>query len=274
MRWVDWLFQRVSVEEIIAGEIQADFLYISSAGNFNLSSPYGDVHTNLKLDGGVLVAEFEALSSEAYQSRAAGSLHIDLSQHTLEGFMTAELTKSLPIRFHFTADKQQFFFEGTENGNISTITPFVDLFGLSNTIQRWITEYLTGSRYELKKFKGDFPWDNPLHLLESFYAEVRVKECHYTFAPGLEAIKTAYTDVTFEKGILGIVPHDSTFYGQDGEDSWLDINFNDFDNILLTAYILTSAVANADIMNLLEYYNVPLPFVQTEGKMKTDRHIP
>ncbi len=270
LQWVDRLFAKISVQEITAGDIQADFLYTSSVGNFNLTSAYADVHTLLKVDGGELLVTIKDLSSEQFQSRATGAIRVDLAAKTAHGKLTATLADSLPVSLDFSADQQQLSFEGKENGKITTITPFVDLFGLTQNIQRWITEYLTGSRYELKTLKGNFPWDNPLHLLESFYAEVRVEDCQYTFAPGLEAIKANYTDVTFRQGVLGIVPHNSTFYGQDTEDSWLDINFNDFDNILLTAYILTNAVANADIMNLLEYYNIPLPFLQTEGKTKTD----
>lgn len=270
LQWVDRLFAKISVQDIRRGDFRADFLYASSVGSFTLLSPYIDLHAALKMDADELVITVNQLSSKAFQSQASGEIRVDLRAKTGHGQLDANLANSLPVRISFSADQQQFSFEGQENGTITTITPFVDLFGLSQNIQRWITDYLTGSRYTLKTFSGNFPWDNPLHLLESFYAEVRVEDCQYTFAPGLEAVKTQYTDVTFKQGILGIVPHESTFYGQDGGDSWLDINFNDFDNILLTAYIQTSAVANADIMNLLKYYDMPLPFLQTEGKTKTD----
>lgn len=270
MEWVNRLFAKITIQEILMGEIEAEFLYTSSAGHFDLTSTYVDVHATLTLDGGELVVAIDDFSSEQFQSQATGEVRFDLAKKTGKGHLNANLADSLPVSVTFLADQKQFSFQGKENGTISTITPFVELFGLSHNIQRWITEYLTGSRYVLKSVTGDFPWDNPLHLLESFSAEVRVEDCQYTFAPGLEAIKTDYTDVSFRKGVLAIVPHDSTFYGQDGEESWLDINFNDFDNILLTAYILTHAVANSDIINLLEYYNIPLPFLQTEGKTKTD----
>jgi len=270
LQWVDRLFAKIAVQEITRGAIRADFLYASSAGSFNLFSTYIDLHSTFRMDAGKLVVTIPALSSEQFQSQATGEIRIDLKAKNSHGQLDIAVANSLPVSLSFSADQQQLSFEGQENGEITTITPFVDLFGLNQNIQRWITGYLTGSRYELKTFSGNFPWDNPLHLLESFSAEVRVEDCQYTFAPGLEAIKTQYTDIIFKQGVLGIVPHESTFYGQDGEDSWLDINFNDFDNILLTAYILTSAVANNDIMNLLEYYHIPLPFLQTDGKTKTD----
>lgn len=270
VKWVDRLFARISIVTIIVDDVRGSLLYEDCLGHIDLSSPVFSLQATLGLEAGSLVADIEKLESEKYQSHASGEFRFDLKEKRGSGQFTANLAGSLPVLFELNVDSQQLSFQGKENGTITTITPLVDLFGLSSNIQRWITDYLTGSRYELKSFKGDFPLEDPLHLLDSFTAELRVEDCEYTFAPGLEPIKTAYTDVVFKKGVLNILPHAGRFYGQDTEDSWLNINFNDPENILLTAFILTHAVGNADIMNLLGYYNIPLPFVQKTGKTGVD----
>lgn len=270
VKWVDRLFARISIVTINAGAIRGSLLYEDCIGRIDLSSPVFSLQANLGFEDGSLVVDMEKLESEQFKSNASGEIRFDLKEKRGIGHFTAKLAGSLPVLLELNVDSQQLSFQGKENDVITTITPLVDLFGLDQNIQRWITGYLTGSRYELKSFKGDFPWENPLHLLESFSAEVRVEGCEYTFAPGLEPIKTAYTDVAFKQGVLKILPHAGRFYGQNTEDSWLDINFNDFENIILTAYILTHAVGNADIMNLLEYYNIALPFVQKTGKTGVD----
>lgn len=268
--WLDRLFARISLTAIEAGDIRGTFLYEKSLGHITLSSPIFAMRAGLRGEDGFLIADIEKLESEQYHSHASGEFRFDSKEKRGIGHFTANLSGSLPVLFELNVDSQQLSFQGKENGVITTIKPFVDLFGLDQDVQRWITEYLTGNRYELKSFKGDFPWDKPLHLLDSFYAEVRVEGCEYTFAPGLEGIKTAYTDVKFKQGVLNILPHTGRFYGQDTEDSWVGINFNDFENIVLTAHIQTHAVGNADIMNLLEYYDIPLPFVQKTGKTGVD----
>ena len=270
VKWVDRFFSKISIQKFNASEISGSFLYQTSRSNITLSSPLLAGRINIRLDGNTLIADSEDLHSEKFHSRASGDIRFDLKGKSGGGQFSVNIAESLPMLIKLTLDTKQFSFEGQENGKITTITPFVDLFGLEQNIQQWITEYLTGSRYELKTFKGDFPWSEPLHILESFYAEVRVHDCEYTFAPGLEAIKSDYGDVVFQKGVLDILPHDATFYGQDTEDSWLDIDFNDPDNILLTAKILTHAQANQDIINLVKYYDIPLPFLQTKGKTETD----
>jgi hypothetical protein len=270
VKWLDRFFSRISIQKFKASELSGSLLYQTSHSNITLSSSLLAGKINIRLDGNTLIADSENLHSEKFQSHASGDIRFDLKEKSGGGQFSVNIAKSLPMLIKLTLDTKRMSFEGQENGNITTITPFVDLFGLEQNIQQWITEYLSGSRYELKTFKGDFPWSNPLHILESFYAEVRVHDCEYTFAPGLEAIKSDYGDVVFRKGVLVILPHDATFYGQDTEDSWLDIDFNDPDNILLTAKILTHAQANQDIINLVKYYDIPLPFLQTEGKTETD----
>ena len=267
---LDFLFQEISIETITIGEMIGRVQLVKGASFIRLAAKDFELRSRVQMEQDILRFDIEEVISKAFHSSGSGQIRLHIKEKQLTGSLAVNLTESLPLTLNFTADRERIAFHGTEAATITTITPFVDLFGLSENIQRWITDYLTGSRYNLKTFRGNFSWEDPLQLLETFYAEVRVEDCEYTFAPGLEAIKTDYTDVVFQEGVLNITPHDSTFYGQDGEDSWLDINFNDPHNIILTAYILTHAVANEDIINLLTYYGLTLPFLQIEGKTGTD----
>lgn len=270
IQWIDRLFAKISIQTITVGEMSGKLLYESSLCSLSLSSQLLDLEATIRLAGDVLRADINNLSSEQLSSKASGDLWFDLKMKSGGGQFSANIADSLPVTIELSADTKQLSFQGKEAGAITTITPFVDLFGLDPSIQEWITDYLTGSRYHLRSFTGNFPWKDPLALLDTFLAEVRVDDCEYTFAPGLEAIQSEYTDVAFKKGVLVISPHNSTFYGQNGGDSWLDINCKDPDNILLTAHILTHAKVNQDIVNLLDYYGIALPFIQTEGETNTD----
>ena len=214
----------------------------------------------------------EAASSR-YNSEFKGKLRLHGPDNRLTGTLSALINGSFPVSVDLVADSEQISFEGRENGVITEIRPLVDLFELRHNIQRWITDYLSGSRYHLKSFKGTIPWDNPKAILDTLEVEVRVDDTEYTFAPGLEPIKGRYTDVSFLEGVLLIKPHDATFYGQSGGESWLDIDFNDPKNILLTAYIKTRAAANDDILTLLNYYKINLPFKQVEGLTAADLNL-
>lgn len=214
--------------------------------------------------------KLEELFSSRFNTTAEGSFLLNTETLQGRGRIVANLAGCLPVQFSLSTDMKGISFQGKEHGAIKEIKPFVDLFGLDHALQQWITEYLSGSRYHLESVSGTFPWHNPAALLHSLAASIRVDNCSYTFAPGLAPIKTDFTNVRFANGVLTITPHDSTFHGQSGGTSWLDINFNDPEKILLVAYIQTKARVNKDILGLLEYYDIHLPFLQTDGKTEAD----
>ena len=96
-----------------------------------------------------------------------------------------------------------------------------------------------------------------------------MEDTEYTFAQGLEPIKAKETEVTFEKGVLKIKPHNASFYQHDAGNSELDINFNN-SPFILTAHIRTKAQASKGIIPLLKHYSIPFPFEQKVGLTDTD----
>ncbi len=268
------LFSTIAVNEIRIGQFTGT-LYLNEATDkqpqtFSLTSRDLSIHSNLSLQQHTIVFDITEAFSKRFDTRATGQIRLDTEKRQFTGNLTADLVGSLPVAVSFNGNSKQISFVGQETGRIDTIVPLVDLFGLDHNIRRWITDYLKGSRYNLKTFKGILPWNNPRVLLDTLYAEVRVDNCEYTFAQGYEPIKTSSTDVVFNKGVLTITPHDATFYNQSGGSSWLDINFNDPEKILLTARIKTLARANDDILTLLKYYRIDIPFKQITGETEVD----
>ena len=268
------IFSKVSIKELqsgtLRGAIHFDQTEKEEPGFFNIHSNDFSFQSILSFDKNVLLIDVTDATAKHFNAKGSGKFRVDFAKETIQGSLTADIAESFPVSIEFIADRKQISFTGKENGKITTITPLVDLFGLSHNIQRWITDYLHGTRYHLKTFKGIIPWNKPQTILNTLYAKVQVDNCEYTFAPGLEAVKSSHTDVVFKKGVLTVIPHESTFYGQEGKDSWLDINFNDPHAIILTAYIITRAQANKDIAALMKHYHIPWPFIQTKGKVDTD----
>jgi len=270
-------FSGITIKSIRAGDFTATLQLVSGtrkgSSYFNLTSSDLQLKSNLAFEQNSLVVDIKELSSKRFNSRAEGRILLSGGGKPITGTLAADLASVLPVVLDFTIDSEQLSFNGKEAGAIKDITPFVDLFGLDNNIQRWITEYLKGSRYNLKTFRGVIPWQNPGAILESLYAEVRVDDFEYVFAPGdpgLDPVIADHTDVIFSKGILTITPREATFYGQNVDDGMVKIDFNQLADIILTANIKTLARANDDILTLLDYYKIALPFKQLKGKTKTD----
>ncbi|MFT5728106.1 MAG: hypothetical protein ACI8PB_002258 [Desulforhopalus sp.] len=270
------VFSKLHIKNLKLGTSSIEIDLNNSDSQFNrllVKSDDFSFSSDLTFKKDSLTIEIIEASSARFNTGVTGSMQLDGAQGKLSGDLTALINKAFPVAVHFAADKDSLSFSGKEAGEITEINSLVDLFGLRHGIQRWITDYLSGSRYHLKSFKGVLPWNNPKEILNTLEAEVTVDDTEYTFAPGLEPVKAGYTQVLFKHGVLDILPNGATFYGQDCGESWVDINFNDPKNILLTAYIKTTAVANDDILTLLNYYKIPLPFKQVAGDTATDLEL-
>ncbi|MEA2114021.1 MAG: DUF3971 domain-containing protein, partial [Thermodesulfobacteriota bacterium] len=238
-------------------------------GVIHLSSPDITLDVTIQHDGRDFVLKFNELSSKRYISAITGSARIT-DEPLMTGQLVADIAGMLPLILTFSADSKGLSFAGDKPVTIDSIKPVVDLFQLGPVLSPWISEYLKGSSYQLTHLEGMLLWDNPASFLESLHAKVRVQDCEYTFAQGIEPIKSEYTDVVFQKSVLNIYPHNAGFYGQDCEKSWVKIDFTKPAEPILTAYINTHAIINDDIINLLAHYRIALPIKQLEGTTVVD----
>lgn len=228
------------------------------------------IEANLTQEENGVKIDIPNIEIEKYGIDGVGSFLADYSRKEIKGEVVNGSNSLLPARVELTITRDGLDFSGAGTTPVKSISQIIELFGLDNTVRPWIVEYLTGEEYLLKTISGFIPWQKPGSILKTLSGEVEVKGCHYTFTPGLEPIKSSHTEVAFDKGILTIKPYNATFYGQSTEDSWLDINFSDTTNIILSAYITTRAKANEDIITLLNYYDISLPFKQIAGHTSAD----
>lgn len=267
------LFSEIIIQDITYDEYTAQLHYAENQEQksfFQVNSKNLQLSSDIFFSNQSITVDVTNLSSNAYKVDATGQFIFELATREAKGEFTANIADSLPIRLSFSADMEGITFEGTETGVINSIKPVVDLFDIDKDVLPWITESLSGDRYRLKSFQGYLPWDNPLEILNSLQAEIRIDKCAYVFATGFNPITTEYTDVVFEHGVLIIQPHKPFFYGQDAKKSWLDIDFNNPDDIVLTAYIKAPAVLNDDILRLFAFYDIELPFKQVKGTTDTN----
>jgi hypothetical protein len=213
------------------------------------------------------------LSDDRIGLKASGQVQFETKDVNLTGSVIADIENSFPVELNFAADDEKISFWGAEAGIITDIMPFVDLFGMPQNITKWFTDYLSASRYHLKSLKGEYVFGDPMSLFHSFEAEIMVEDVAYIFEPDLEPIYDDQPRAFFKNGVFNIRPHKPVFYGHDVGNSWVDINFNDFDNVILTAYIKARAIADQAILDLLSYYSIDLPFLQVEGETESDLQL-
>ncbi len=150
-------FSRLNIDNLlIGGKSLAVNLIQEDVKTYMLTlvGEHTDFRSRLTFYSDALVVDIIDAVNKRYNSKAKGQVRLDAENDNVSGTISALINGSFPVSIDVIADNEQISFEGKEAGQILEITSLVDLFGLSHNIQRWITDYLSGSRYHLKSFKG------------------------------------------------------------------------------------------------------------------------
>lgn len=264
------MFRKIEVKDIRLGSASGRFRYLDhEPGYLTLSGPRAALE--LAITGDQEEIQIELVHLEALDrgivARGHGALKV-AARH-LSAQLEGELAQLLPLTAELEVDQYGLSFKGRGLRAIPTIAPIVELLRLGPAIAPWIADYLVGSSFELQAIGGTLPFDEPAAILQTLTATVHIEDLAYTFAQGLEPVRAPEATVVFADGVLAIAPDKPTFYGHDGKDSAVDINFND-GHIQLTADIRAQAPAAGGIITLLKHYHIPFPLEQTGGLADVD----
>jgi hypothetical protein len=273
IEYLQRFFAAIDIRDIEVGDLSADFRYRENGGgHLKASGPGTDISIGLQSDEDVFDITIERFLSKDFGLELSGEVTINTLETTLESQLHAIIADTLPVSLELQADREQLSFSGKGEAGVSTIAPIVSLFKLGPGIDPWIIDYLRASEITLESVSGTLAYDDPAQILQTLRAEALVKDTEYTFAQGLEPALAEETRVVFEKGILHIYPMDTTFYGQDAGDTYVDIDFNNSE-ALLSVYVVTRAQASGGIITLLDHYDIPFPYEQTSGLTDVDLTI-
>ncbi len=263
-------FDSITIKEITFDETLAGFVYKSDGtGVLTVKNPAFSLKTNFAVSGPRLTFDIDQFQTFSYRSQGSGRVMMDVSRTKFTGDLKMKLADTLPLQLHLQGDRFKLTFDGKGAEAIKDIRPVVELFALGSDVEPWITDSLKGASFTLDTIKGTIPFAAPEKVLDSLYGRATVQNCEYSFEPKLPPIKAHFVNVIFENGVLKIFPHQTFYAGVDAGRSWLDIDFNT-DDPILTAFIRTNATLGNEILNLLDFYQIHLPFKQTEGLTDAD----
>ncbi len=273
MTWIDLVvncFDAINIRRIAVGETVASFMLRGDrSGLVTIKNPAYSLTTVISYSEPFFTLNVREFKSVNYRTNGSGKILINIVKRKFVSDLKVILAQTLPLELHLEGNRSQLKFEGKGTALVDDIRPIVELFALDQDIQPWITEYLKGRSFRLDVVRGTVPFAAPEKVFDTLYAKASVQDCEYSFESKLPAIKAHSVDVVFENGVLKIFPHQATYAGVNTGRSWLDIDFTAHDPIL-TAFIRTKVGLGDDILHLLDFYNIRLPFKQTEGQTAAD----
>ncbi len=212
----------------------------------------------------------ESLQSQNYNTTMSGAVTLLLQEEEIEGQLQAQLAGCLPLELNFSADRHSISFAAKQIGPVTTITPFVDLLGLSPDISQWFVAKLQFHDFSLQHLKGKMEWQQPLSLLDSLDAKGKFSSAVYSFADELPTVTSPLTHVSFNKGVLLIRPEEARYLDHDCGSSVVSLDFTEPLAPLLEVKVNTNTSFDDDIVTLLSHYGVAVPLHQDEGCVAAD----
>lgn len=145
--------------------------------------------------------------------------------------------------------------------------PLFAVLPLSANARPWVIDNTEGGPIMLHALRGRIDFARPETLLQSLEGHLTYEKLRYRFAPGFEPIRTEFTTLLFQNGVLKILPAATTFHSIKGGSTWLDINFNPA-QIPLNLHLSINARFDETLHRLLQSYGIHLPFRQTRGRTR------
>jgi hypothetical protein len=165
--------------------------------------------------------------------------------------------------------QKKLFYNIKSEKSIHSIAYTVKMLHLPRAIEYWILDAIDMKEATLKKAYGWLAYNNLKMALQNIYISADLNHLNYKYNKTLDAIHTVHTELEFKKGVLYIRPKEAYSYKQKLEDSVINIDFTQKEE-LLTIVLLFDGTLNKDILTILEAYKVKLPFLQKSGVTHTD----
>jgi len=263
----DSFFSHISIKNITFEDGNATFSYTQKKGGLlKLQNSRLILHADMQMNDHLILLNIKEFSDFPTKTTLQAQLIADSNTSHLYGNINFNPAGVMPLAIQVLADteKVDIYAQGAELFKES-IKPAVMLTGLDPAVVPWVADYHSGESIDLKFLKGRLYYDQPISFLDSLEANAYYDKLIYHFAPGFAPAITDHTILTFKDRILSIYPKEATFYNQDGGKTWLDINFDNPMNPLLTVDVDTTAMFVPEMLPWLKGYNINLPFYQTKG---------
>lgn len=215
------------------------------------------------LEGNGTLSDFNAtVKAQGVLDLNAAELYVAADMHVAE---------DIDLQLGIHAEEDALSLAAASARPFKHVGPLVNPFHLSAMTAPWIVERAQGGPLMLHALQTTVPYDDPAKALDNLHAHATFYNARYRFANDPAAFEPAIADkvtLLFEDKKLNIIPDNVTFYGQDGGNTWLNIDFGT-PHPLLHLYLDLTARLTPQLHRLIASYGIHLPFVQTKGETRT-----
>lgn len=263
----NWI-KKITFGNVTYGENVFTLAYRENeTGSFTAATKNFDLNSSFLLHDGALKLTLHSLVHR--HALISGTLSMQQSLHHLQAdlLVSVENTPLFDLALHTDAEKIDYSLRARQK--IENFHELIALFPLPKEVHYWVYDAIELSNLELVECSGSIPYETPQEAYKFLHAKALAHDLNYTYDTKLDSIHTRYTELVFQNGVLFIRPGDAHSYGFDLQESRLQIDFTQPQEVL-TLFLAFEGSLNKDILKILTNYGVHIPFEQNKGTTTAD----
>ncbi|WP_041672237.1 AsmA-like C-terminal domain-containing protein [Sulfurimonas denitrificans] len=265
------LFEEVTIDKISFGQTDIAINYnISKDGFLKISSPYMELDAKLISRDSLFHLSIEKFHILDKHVNVDGDIVFD-SRDELELTTSLKLhvKDSTTLKLYANSNKDKLRYAIESDKSIKNLKHITELFDIDERVKYWVDDAIKLTSLEISSFYGWLEYKNLKDAYLNIYAKAVANDLIYTYDTKVAPIRTKSTNLEFKDGVLFIRPQNAYSYDFFLDKSWLKIDFTKQEEIL-SLYLLFSGSANKDLLQLLQRYEINLPFIQNRGAIDTN----
>lgn len=267
-------FQSFEIDELNIDDYKVTFSYKEEPQNaddnsVHISSSEMDAVVNYRVYDDFFIFDMPDLNYRPGNIIIRSKGVVDFENETNYAVSTLSLSESATIELYTKENGNAIAFAASSD-EFTDLAPIVNLFGLKESISKWIVDYNKAQSYQLLAAQGIYEYTNPQRIIDTLFMHAHEKETEYTFNESLSPIKSQGADVYFSQALLTIKPDKATYNTHLLDSGSVKIDFSK-EHTMLEVDLNTETTLDRDIIDIVNAYNIPLPLLQENGT--TDAHL-
>lgn len=263
----NWI-KKITFGNITYGENVFTLAYRENeTGSFTAATKNFDLNSSFLLHEGSLRLTLHSLIHR--HAMISGTLSMQKGLHHLQAdlLVSVENTPLFDLALHTDTKKINYSLRARQK--IENFHRLIALFPLPKEVHYWVHDAIELSNLELLDCSGFIPYETPQEAYKYLHAKALAHDLNYTYDTDLDSVRTRSTELEFKNGILFIRPRDAHSYGFDLQESRLQIDFTQPQEVL-TLFLAFEGSLNKDVLKILNNYRVKIPFEQNKGTTTAD----
>lgn len=263
------LVKEVDIQRIAINNYQLSYKFKEGTKSYlTLQSDKLKLDANLREENNRFIVDINRFHIIEQDTTIHGTVVFDNKHELITSKLDWNIRNDANLTSYIYMNTHRMFYSVESHNIIKNLPVIIQSLKLPNYIHKWVYDAVKLNDANIYKFYGYVNINQPDNLIKTIHADAELSNVAYTFDTRLAPVSASNVYLKFERGILDIHLKNGLFHKQELQNSFLDIDLNP-EKYILHLYLHDKLSLDSDVLNLLNTYEIKIPFMQTSSTIDT-----